>query len=338
MLAWYDANARDLPWRGEGCTPYRVLVSEAMLQQTQVATVVPYFERFITALRSLGDLAAADEQAVLRLWQGLGYYARARNLHKAAQAIIERHGGELPRTLEELQALPGVGRYTAGAIASIAFDVRAPVLDGNVTRVLCRLEKISGDPRRPDIQRKLWQRAASLVPPKRAGDFNSALMELGATICTPRNPQCAACPLRRSCKSFAAGAQERIPPARSRKPTRLIQRDVFVIRNARSQYVVEQRPPNGRWAGLWQFITRERGGSPPITTTSPVLLGAIKHALTHRRYHFRVFECTSRAAPGRTARWASDEQLDALPMPRPHLRIRAMLASNLTSTLSTVEA
>ncbi|MEZ6191711.1 MAG: A/G-specific adenine glycosylase [Phycisphaerales bacterium] len=198
LLKWYDAHRRHLPWRAdksETPNPYHVLVSEAMLQQTQVATVIPYFNRFIEALPTVDDLAAADEQAVLRLWQGLGYYRRARNLHAAAKAIQQEHGGKVPDTIEALLKLPGVGRYTAGAIASIAYGRPAPILDGNVARVLARLFLIEQPVDAPKTRNTLWQLAEQLVPDKRAGDFNQAVMELGALVCTKVNPSCEACPL-----------------------------------------------------------------------------------------------------------------------------------------------
>lgn len=323
LLAWYDRSARDLPWRGAGRTPYRVLVSEIMLQQTQVAAVVPFFERFMARLPALADLADADEQTVLRLWQGLGYYSRARNLHRAVKAIMAQHGGEVPRGVAQLLELPGIGRYTAGAIASIAHDVRAPIVDGNVSRVLCRVEGIEADPRRPDVAARLWERAGKLVPRERPGDFNSALMELGATICTPRSPRCPDCPVRRACKARAAGAQDRIPAARARKALPLVERDIYRVRNGGGEFLIEQRPPTGRWAGLWQFPTRERGSNPPVEGQA-AQIGTIAHTLTHRRYAFRVFGVRSEAPAPSPARWVAGERLDEYPMPRPHLLVREM--------------
>ena len=325
LLLWYDASSRDLPWRGEGRTPYRVLVSEAMLQQTQVAAVVPYFGRFVARLPTLADLAAADEQTVLRLWQGLGYYARARNLHKAARAIVQDHGGEVPRTVEALLRLPGVGRYTAGAVASIAYDVPAPILDGNVIRVLCRLDRIEADPRTPAVQKQLWARAAELVPDERGGrpgDFNSALMELGATVCIPRTPQCLICPIAAFCQARAAGVQDRIPPAKKAIVTPLVERDVFRLTNGDGALLIEQRPASGRWADLWQFVTRPRGGPPPVAAADLREIGEIAHALTHRRYRFRVFAAASDDAAPPPLRWVLPGDLDAYPMSKPHLRIR----------------
>ena len=365
LLQWYEANRRDLPWRlpldtrsgasPQKLDPYHVLVSEAMLQQTQVATVIPYFLRFLERFPTVKTLAEADEQEVLRLWQGLGYYSRARNLQRAAKAIVSEHGGRVPRTVEELLNLPGVGRYTAGAVASIAYDVKAPILDGNVARVLCRIDRIESDPREKDTQALLWRRAEEILPDRRVGDFNSALMELGATVCIPRTPQCLACPVRQHCEAFAGNVQDRIPAPKKAKPTPLLRRDVFCIRQACNglgeRWLIEQRPATGRWAGMWQFVTIEANGSAPtkrsvrsaasVGTSAPAHIGTATHGLTHRRYHFDVYRCdcdlagvaeaaedtggANPAAGTRPRRWVTAAELDQYPLPRPHLKIAAML-------------
>ena len=360
LLAWYDRSRRDLPWRvprqgnGEPATaapdPYHVLVSEAMLQQTQVATVIPYFHRFIARFPTLADLAAADEQEVLRTWQGLGYYSRARNLQAAAKRVVAELGGRLPRERDDLLKLPGIGRYTAGAVASIAFGRRAPILDGNVMRVLCRIDRIETDPRERVTHDLLWRRAEEILPRRRrTGDFNSALMELGATVCVPRTPQCLICPVRAHCEAFAAGVQERIPAPRKAKATPLLRRLTFCIRRDGSgggpaQWLIEQRPAKGRWAGMWQFVTIEppAGDSPlesaqallPVKTANLVRLGTIEHGLTHRRYRFEVFRCdavgpTTGVPPAgdRAWVWVTPEQLNNYPLPRPHVRITGMIGS-----------
>ena len=334
LIRWYQRHQRQLPWRRRrdsdaALDPWHVLVSETMLQQTQVATVIPYFLRFLERFPMIGSLAAAEEQAVLRLWQGLGYYSRARNLHKAAQCIVHDFGGKLPATVEALRRLPGVGRYTAGAIASIAFDARAPIVDGNVARVLGRLDCIQADPREKATQDQLWRRAEELLPSKRCGDFNSALMELGATVCTPRAPKCLICPLRAHCEAAAAGLQEQIPAPRSGKPTPLLKRKVLCIRRG-DAYLIEQRPPKGRWAGLWQFMTTPPRSSPPLgsmTLTRPRRIGQLHHTLTHRRYHFAVYHAdVTRDGHDPSPRvWVSLAQLDRYPLPRPHLKIAEML-------------
>ena len=331
LLAWYDASARDLPWRGQGRTPYRVLVSEAMLQQTQVKAATPYFERFMAELPTLESLAAANEQTVLRLWQGLGYYSRARNLRRAAQMIVSEHNGIVPKTVDDLLKLPGVGRYSAGAIASIAHGTPAPILDGNVVRVLCRLDKIEGDPRSTPVQKRLWRRADEVLDRGRPGDFNSALMELGATVCIPREPHCLICPVASCCAAKAAGVQGRIPPPKKATATPLSERDVFRIRNGRGEWLVEQRPAKGRWAGMWQFVTRPRGEPPPVQVAGLAEAGVVTHGLTHRRYHFRVLDGSTDAAAPPDTRWASDAQLDALPMSKPQLAARALPRSDDTA-------
>src|SRR6266545_8115268 len=219
LLSWCDRDRRDLPWRlpidappDARLDPYHVLVSELMLQQTQVSTVVPYFHRFIARFPKVQALARADEQDVLRLWQGLGYYSRARNLHAAAKKVVHELHGRFPRTAQELRRLPGVGRYTAGAIASIAFDEPAPAVDGNVARVFCRLHGHESE-----TQEEWWTCAAKLVAGPRPGDFNSAMMELGAMVCTPKAPKCMLCPVAEHCEALAGGMQEKLPRAKERK-------------------------------------------------------------------------------------------------------------------------
>jgi A/G-specific adenine glycosylase len=335
LLHWYRKHRRDLPWRvamnrqklrDAAPDPYHVLVSEAMLQQTQVATVIPYFKRFIAQLPTLAALAAANEEEVLRLWQGLGYYSRARNLRRAAIAVVKDYGGKLPKTPAELLKLPGVGRYTAGAIASIAFGKRAPILDGNVARVLCRIDKIIADPRERATAEVLWTRAADVMPRAGSmGDFNSALMELGATVCTPRNPKCLICPVREHCEACAAGVQEKIPVRKKSKPTPLIKRWIFCIQRG-DRWLIEQRPAKGRWAGMWQFITRESDQAAllPVRTTRPEKLGLICHALTHRRYEFQVLRCEA-IDPDTGGTWVTLGELERYPLPRPHVKVAQLL-------------
>ena len=349
LLIWYERHRRDLPWRSPRQSaeapapldPYHILVSELMLQQTQVATVIPYFRRFIERFPTIADLAHADEQDVLRLWQGLGYYSRARNLHRAAKRVLADFGGKMPADVQSLLSLPGVGRYTAGAISSIAFERHAPILDGNVMRVLCRLDRIEDDPRDPAAQEVLWARADELLPRKRCGDFNSALMELGALVCTPRAPQCLLCPVRENCDAFAAGMQERIPPPKKTAPTPLLKRWVFGIHRATAageEWLLEQRPSTGRWAAMWQFVTIEARTTPPtvksldgrlpLQISALHALGQVTHALTHRRYRFDVYRCQCAGdlrLSDRPRRWTSLLDLDRFPLPRPHLKIAKIL-------------
>lgn len=341
LLAWYDRHRRDLPWRAplgrsDRLDPYAVLVSELMLQQTQVATVIPYFNRFMARFPTAELLARADEQEVLRLWQGLGYYSRARNLQAAARKIVSDHGGQIPASLEEISALPGVGRYTAGAVASIAFEISAPIVDGNVARVLCRLEQIERDPRQPEIQKTLWQRAQAMLPDRRIGDFNSALMELGATVCVPGSPRCLLCPVRDFCKAAASGAQEQIPPPRKTSPTPLVRRWTLCLGQG-DRWLLERREARGRWAGMWQFLTWPAGGKAAAAEAFSQLLGApivgltrlgeIRHALTHRKYEFEIFRARlpEKIEIGAARRWVALDEIDELPLPSPHLKIRDIL-------------
>jgi A/G-specific adenine glycosylase len=337
LLRWYEASRRELPWRiprGSAGTPdpYHVLVSEAMLQQTQVATVVPYFKRFLRRFPTIRSLADAPEQEVLRLWQGLGYYSRARNLQATARVVVSEHGGKLPTDAAELLKLPGIGRYTAGAIASIAFGRRAAILDGNVTRVLCRIDGITSDPRERQTAQRLWQRAEELLPRTRVGDFNSALMELGATVCTPRNPQCLICPVRAHCEAAAAGVQERIPPPRKARLTPLIRRCTYCVYKD-ERFLIEQRPATGRWAGMWQFITFDPSDKAPDVPTGAERLGTVFHALTHRRYEFEVYfarTCGEDARrPEARRRWVTQRELDNYPLPRPHLKVLGLALDRL---------
>lgn len=345
LLRWYDQRRRDLPWRVKLGSPrdarpdpYHVLISEAMLQQTQVATVIPYFGRFIERFATIGDLARADLQEVLRLWQGLGYYSRARNLHACAVRVVAEYSGQIPRNASELLSLPGVGRYTAGAIASLAYGQRAPILDGNVTRVLCRIDKIEADPREKETVEALWRRAEAILPLGRVGDFNSALMELGAIVCTPRNPQCLICPVRAFCEAAAAGVQQRIPLPKKAKQTPLLRRFVLCVRRD-EHYLIEQRPAKGRWAGLWQFKTCEIADQSLNRTqlqkwlgfaiTKPQRLGTVRHALTHRRYEFEAYQTEALGKCGQGV-WVTLKELDAYPLSKPQLTIAKLLMVGLS--------
>lgn len=331
MLAWFQLNRRDLPWRtksGAAPDPYHVFISEAMLQQTQVATVTGYFLRFLHRFPTLQSLADADEQEVLRLWQGLGYYSRARNLRKAAIQVMQSHGGNIPENVEDLLRLSGIGRYTAGAIASIAHGQRVPLLDGNVARALCRLCAIRTDPREKKTSDALWSIAHNLLPLKNCGAFNESLMELGATICTPRKPNCPACPVRTICQAYEQGIQQQIPPPKRAKPTPLEHRWTFVIVDRKGRLLIEQRPAKGRWAGMWQFPTVPAGSSSPEdmlqrlnlvkSFSVPTKLGEVTHQLTHRRYRFEAFAAKGQ---GKSGVWVTRDELKKYPMSKPQLSI-----------------
>ena len=251
LKRWYAHHQRDLPWR-RGSNPYRVFVSEVMLQQTTVGAVEGYFNRFIAAFPTVDDLAAADEQQVLRLWEGLGYYRRARSLHAAARQVVADHGGKFPDTVEGLMQLPGIGRYTAGAIASIAYNKRAPILETNTYRLLTRLTAFEGDPLRAAGQRFLWGVAEQILPQRDVSPFNQALMELGSLVCTPRDPNCPACPVANLCHAHRLGRVHDLKPT-LRKKTYTEVREIAVIVTKGEQVLVRQCGPQERWSGLWDF-------------------------------------------------------------------------------------
>ncbi len=349
LLRWFERHKRDLPWRREPRDPYRVWLSEVMLQQTQVATVIPYFERWLRRFPTLEALAAAPLDDVLKLWEGLGYYARARNLHAAAQIVLRDYGGQLPRTVEGLMALPGIGRYTAGAIASLAFGARAPALDGNARRVLSRVFGLS----RPTAA-ELWALAESLLPRGRAGAFNEALMELGATICAPRAPQCAACPLRAMCQARADGAPEAYPARPTRQKTPHHEVLTVVLVDGAGRALLGQRPRDGLLGGLWEFISAElrapnpdAQGRPGCADLADLILrrsglkvrpsraqplGAVKHAFTHFKMTRQVWlvrlpkPVRAPLRPQGYARlvWATPEEIEQLALTRSDRRIWAM--------------
>lgn len=253
VLAWFDLHGRkDLPWQRD-TSPYRVWVSEIMLQQTQVKTVIPYFERFMQAMPTVQALAAATEDEVLHLWTGLGYYARGRNLHRAAQHICHQLGGNFPTAVAGLCELSGVGRSTAGAIVSIAFRQRAAILDGNVKRVLARYHAVAGWPGQSGVHAQLWQIAEKHTPHTRSADYSQAMMDLGATLCTRSNPACARCPLAKTCKASALGMQQSFPGRKPRK-TLPVKKAVFIMASAHNGEIwLERRPGAGIWGGLWCF-------------------------------------------------------------------------------------
>lgn len=251
LLRWYGRHSRDLPWR-QRRDPYAIWLSEIMLQQTQVATVKAYFERFVGALPTIEALAEADEQEVLRLWEGLGYYRRARQLHRAAKLIVAEHGGQFPRDPQIVRQLPGVGRYTAGAILSIAFDFREPILEGNTLRLLSRLLAYRGDPRSAAGQRVLWAMAEAVLPRRGAGRVNQALMELGSEVCVVRSPRCEVCPVAPLCRARQQGRELEIPPPKARQRTKRVREAAVVVRKGGRVFLL-RRPDGGRWAGLWDF-------------------------------------------------------------------------------------
>lgn len=272
LLTWYNKHGRkNLPWQHD-ITPYRVWLSEIMLQQTQVATVIPYFQRFTERFSDINRLANAPLDDVLHLWAGLGYYSRARNLHKTAQIIVNDYRGQFPDNLATLQQLPGIGRSTAGAILAIAFKQHAAILDGNVKRVLTRLHAIDGWPGNTQVQKHLWQLAEHYTPSKNTADYTQAIMDLGATLCTRGKPQCTSCPLAKQCQAYQNNTVNNYPNPKPRKtlPIRTIQ--WMIIENHQQHVLLEQRPPLGIWGGLWSF--------PECTSDMPTHVWLQQHNLT----------------------------------------------------------
>ncbi len=251
LLRWYDRHGRKtLPWKRTR-DPYRIWVSEIMLQQTQVATVIPYFARFIARFPDVRALARARTDSVLHLWSGLGYYARARNLHQAAKQIVAEHGGKFPRDVESVVRLPGVGRSTAGAILALAFGQRHAILDGNVKRVLARYHAVVAPPNRRETEDKLWQLAERHTPRARVADYTQAIMDLGATLCTRANPDCGHCPVRKNCRAYKLGTPQDFPAAAKRKALPVKKTNMLLVRDGRGRVLLVKRPPAGLWGGLW---------------------------------------------------------------------------------------
>ncbi len=293
LLAWYDAEHRTLPWRSEA-TPWRVWVSEIMLQQTRVESVIGYFNRFVARFPTPASLAEAELDEVLGLWAGLGYYARARNLHKAAGQVVTEHAGEVPSTPAAFRALSGVGRYTCGAVQSIAFGHAIGVLDGNVQRVLCRLGAVETDPREPKTREALWARADALAAGPRPGDLNQALMELGARICTPRKPDCEACPLRPDCQAQRRGLAETLPHKAPRKARPVVLR-VAGLARAGAGIWLGRRPEAGLLGGLWELPALEAEAGPALASLglcAGEVVAQIKHVFTHREWRTTVHNAT----------------------------------------------
>lgn len=342
LLKWYRQNKRTLPWRDHP-DPYAVWVSEIMLQQTRVETVIPYFKKWMRLFPTVGDLAKASERDVLKAWEGLGYYSRARNLHKAAKIVAEKYHGELPRNLDDLRALPGIGRYTAGAIASMSFGMDEPTLDGNLRRLFARLFDVAEPADSPSGEKLLWGLAAQNLPRGRAGDFNQALMDLGAAICLPKNPRCPICPLKELCKARKNGTQEARPVRKPKKRIPHHVRAAGVILN-RGRVLLAKRPSKGLLGGMWEFPNGRvipkgdddgdsaRGLVKALETGYGLrvqrkeALGSVRHAYTHFKVTVHVFRCESLSIPKNgSLKWARLRGLEDYPMGKIDRRIAGML-------------
>ncbi|MEO6687486.1 MAG: A/G-specific adenine glycosylase [Dokdonella sp.] len=337
LLRWYDLHGRkDLPWQKQR-NAYRVWLSEVMLQQTQVRTVIAYFERFVEALPTLADLAAAQEDRVLALWSGLGYYSRARNLHRTAKICIERHAGDLPRELAALADLPGIGRSTAAAILAQAFGERHAILDGNVRRVLARWHGVHGWPGATVAQRTLWTHAEEHTPHHRIVDYTQALMDLGATLCTRTRPQCVRCPVASGCVALRDGLTGVLPHSKPKRPMPTRSTTTLIVRDAQGRVLLERRPPTGVWARLWSLpeiddaanALRELRERYSVDAQDPTPLDSFVHTFSH--YHLRITPLLLAGMPnldrigddGDRA-WTSREQRGSLGLPAP---VRKLLES-----------
>jgi A/G-specific adenine glycosylase len=343
LLGWYTKHRRELPWR-QSLDPYAVWVSEMMLQQTQVATVIPYFRTWMERFPDVAALAHAAESDVLHAWQGLGYYSRARNLRLAAREMVRAHESRVPDDVSALLALPGIGPYSAGAIASIAYGRREPLVDGNVIRVLTRLFSLRGDPNRAPLKARLWELARSLVPAQSPGDFNQALMELGATVCTPRNPRCDACPVAAQCIALEQRLVDALPelPVRA-KPTQVHMVAAIATRSDRV-LVTRLLPDAPRWAGMWLFPNAEVGSreTPEAAVERALqsfvglraqpsgILCVVRHTVTRYRITLDVYRTSMPQGVAKTlsvaeVAWKKPSELSGLAMPKAHRTIAQRL-------------
>ena len=346
LLAWFDQHGRhDLPWQ-QNPTPYRVWISEIMLQQTQVATVIPYYHRFMQAFPTLTALAEADHDAVMAHWAGLGYYSRARHLHRAAQQVCAQHAGQLPEQLDALMALPGIGRSTAGAILSIACAQATPILDGNVKRVLCRYHAIDGWPGQREVEQRLWQYAISHTPQQRNAAYTQAIMDLGATLCRRSRPQCTQCPLQADCQARQQQRSHALPTQRPRKALPERHTTMLLLQNARGELLLQRRPPSGIWGGLWSlpecpteqpaqhWCHTQLGLEPASLQAHPSLL----HTFSHYRLHIHPMSGQIQDGAGQimepsAALWYNTESITQLGLPAPVKTLVEQIVLNKEPTL-----
>lgn len=345
LLAWYDQEKRDLPWR-QVASPYQVWLSEIMLQQTRVETVIPYYERFVARFPTLASLAAAEEQEVLALWQGLGYYSRARNLHRGAQWIQQMNKEIFPSTVQDLLTVPGIGPYTAGAIASMAYGQPVPAIDGNLCRIFARLWCLPEDMTQGAVRAALSQALTPFWDTSRPGDINQGLMDLSAKICTVNNPQCEQCPLAQDCQACIKMMTEQYPVRKKKKPSPVIYWAIAVIRNTEGGYLLTRRKNQGLLAGLWEFAgasgnsqeeahqaLKKKLADLSLEWEKETLMGAVKHTFTHRIWDMQVFRFQAAADLPTTVNghhWLQLETLDAQHLlAGPHRKIAVWLKEEL---------
>ncbi len=347
LIRWFLKNQRPLPWR-ENRTLYRVWVSEVMLQQTRVDTVIPYFHRFLNRFPGVSALAKSDLQDVLKLWEGLGYYARARNLHRAAQKVTNEFAGNIPTEPEYFRSLPGVGPYISAAVMSIACGHPIPVVDGNVLRAACRIFALKDDISRPAIKNKVATLLARQIPKTQPGNFNEALMELGAMVCTPKSPDCAHCPLTQLCIAKQKGIVSELPVKTPKPPVPEFQVVVAIVRDKTGRILIQRRPENGFLGGLWEFpggkvkkeetrtaaLKRECREELGVAVRIDSEIATIRHAYTHFKILLTAFNCTVESGTIQSPlplKWAGIKEIDTLPFPKANHKIFPYLRGNTLS-------
>lgn len=338
LLSWYEQNKRELPWR-ENKDPYKIWISEIMLQQTKVDTVIPYFNRFISMFPTIHDLAEADEQTVLKAWEGLGYYSRARNLHHAAKEVVASYDGNVPSHPKELGALKGIGPYTRGAILSIAFGQPEPAVDGNVMRVFSRILKIEDNISQQKVKNMFENIVREIIYVNDPSSFNQAVMELGALVCTPKSPMCLLCPVKEYCRAFAEGIEEELPVKSKAKKQKIVPYVALLLRNDNHQYAIEQRPKTGLLANLWQFpmvpideigfdhlenwVQAEYG----LEISLQKKKGALKHVFSHLIWELEIYDAEVVAGYTNHFQFVSKDELIEYPFPVSHLNMMKFIAN-----------
>ncbi|HEX7066430.1 MAG TPA: A/G-specific adenine glycosylase [Bacillales bacterium] len=344
LINWFESEHRDLPWRKDQ-DPYKIWVSEVMLQQTRVDTVIPYFEQFINRFPTVEALAEADEESVLKSWEGLGYYSRARNLQQGVQEVHDKYNAKVPDNKQEISSLKGVGPYTAGAILSIAYGKAEPAVDGNVMRVLSRILLIEDDIAKPKTRKQFEEIAAALIPEGKTSEFNQGLMELGAIVCTPKSPKCLLCPVQEHCQAFAKGREDELPIKSRKKPPKVVPMAVAVVMNEKEEVLIHRRPQQGLLAGMWEFpgfevlppdnkkeqLSKQLKEIYKVEADLDKRLRNIQHVFTHLKWELAVYQgmVTRPVSEHNELKFVSIDELSDLPFPVSHQKIIHMIQEGM---------